>query len=54
MFWVRLGQLNATANWRRIAEELWPFVDGAPSTAMGEAEAAWRVSRGESGNAGGS
>ena len=43
-----LGQLNATANWRRIAEELWPFVDGAPSTPMGEAEAAWRAERRES------
>ena len=30
------GELEATANWRRIAEELWPFVNGAPSTPMGE------------------
>jgi len=30
------GELEATANWRRIAEELWPFVDGPPSTPMGE------------------
>lgn len=30
------GELNATANWRRIAEELWPFVEGDPSTPMGE------------------
>ncbi|MEM7096569.1 MAG: AarF/ABC1/UbiB kinase family protein [Actinomycetota bacterium] len=30
------GELNATANWRRIAEELWPFVSGPPSTPMGE------------------
>jgi predicted unusual protein kinase regulating ubiquinone biosynthesis (AarF/ABC1/UbiB family) len=29
------GELAATANWRRIAEELWPFVDGEPSTPMG-------------------
>jgi predicted unusual protein kinase regulating ubiquinone biosynthesis (AarF/ABC1/UbiB family) len=36
-----LGRLRATANFRRIAEELWPFVDGPPSTPMGEAEAAW-------------
>ena len=28
-------------NWRRIAFELWPFVDGPPSTPMGEAEAEW-------------
>jgi predicted unusual protein kinase regulating ubiquinone biosynthesis (AarF/ABC1/UbiB family) len=36
-----LGELNATRNWRRIAEELWPFVDGPPSTALGKEEAAW-------------
>jgi predicted unusual protein kinase regulating ubiquinone biosynthesis (AarF/ABC1/UbiB family) len=36
-----LGQLRAKRNWRRIAFELWPFVDGEPSTPMGEAEAAW-------------
>jgi predicted unusual protein kinase regulating ubiquinone biosynthesis (AarF/ABC1/UbiB family) len=36
-----LGQLHATANYRRIAEELWPMVAGPPSTPMGEAEAAW-------------
>jgi hypothetical protein len=36
-----LGRLRATANFRRIAEELWPFVGGPPSTPMGEAEAAW-------------
>lgn len=29
------GELEATANWRRIAEELWPFVSGPPSTPMG-------------------
>ena len=40
-----LGQLDATANWRRIAEELWPWVGGPPSTPMGEAEAAWRAQR---------
>ena len=36
-----LGSLNATANWRRIAQEIWPFVSGPPSTPMGEAEAQW-------------
>jgi predicted unusual protein kinase regulating ubiquinone biosynthesis (AarF/ABC1/UbiB family) len=36
-----LGRLRATANWRRIAEEIWPFTDGPPSTAIGEAEARW-------------
>ena len=41
-----LGRLRATANFRRIAEELWPIVDGPPSTPMGEAETAWLASRG--------
>ncbi len=36
-----LGSLNATANWRRIAEEIWPFVNGPASTPIGEAEARW-------------
>ncbi len=36
------GQLNATANWRRIADELWPWVDGPPSTPMGEQILPWR------------
>lgn len=40
-----LGSLCATANWRRIGEELWPFVDGPPSTPIGEAEAAWLTRR---------
>jgi predicted unusual protein kinase regulating ubiquinone biosynthesis (AarF/ABC1/UbiB family) len=40
-----LGELSATADWRRIAEEIWPFVQGPPSTPMGAAEAAWRASR---------
>jgi predicted unusual protein kinase regulating ubiquinone biosynthesis (AarF/ABC1/UbiB family) len=35
------GQLHATANWRRISEELWPFVGGEPSTALGRQAAAW-------------
>jgi predicted unusual protein kinase regulating ubiquinone biosynthesis (AarF/ABC1/UbiB family) len=35
-----LGRLEATANWRRIAEELWP-IDGPPSTSLGEEEASW-------------
>jgi len=40
-----LGSLNATANWRRIAEEIWPFRNGPPSTPIGEAEAKWEESR---------
>ncbi|HEY2688883.1 MAG TPA: AarF/ABC1/UbiB kinase family protein [Streptosporangiaceae bacterium] len=38
-----LGELTATANWRAIAEEIWPFVLGPPSTPMGEAEVPWRA-----------
>ncbi len=38
------AQLGATANWRGIAEELWPFVDGPPSTPMGRDARAWRES----------
>jgi predicted unusual protein kinase regulating ubiquinone biosynthesis (AarF/ABC1/UbiB family) len=40
-----LGQLNATAPWRGISEELWPWVDGPPSTPLGKEEAAWLASR---------
>jgi len=36
-----LGQLRATAPWRRISEELWPFVGGPPSTELGRQAAAW-------------
>ena len=39
------GDLGARNNWRRIAEELWPFVDAEPSTPMGEAIAAWAQRR---------
>jgi predicted unusual protein kinase regulating ubiquinone biosynthesis (AarF/ABC1/UbiB family) len=37
-----LAGLGATANWRRIAEEIWPFVDAPPSTDLGRQEAAWK------------
>ena len=40
-----LGELSATANWRAIAEEIWPFAQGPAATPMGEAEAAWRKRR---------
>ena len=40
-----LGSLHATANWRRISEEFWPFLNGPPSTPTGEAEARWEQSR---------
>jgi predicted unusual protein kinase regulating ubiquinone biosynthesis (AarF/ABC1/UbiB family) len=37
-----LGSLNATGNWRRMASEMWPFVNGPASTPIGEAEARWQ------------
>ena len=40
-----LGDLTATADWRGIAEEIWPFVQGPPTTPMGEGEVAWRAQR---------
>jgi predicted unusual protein kinase regulating ubiquinone biosynthesis (AarF/ABC1/UbiB family) len=40
-----LGELSATANWRGIAEEIWPFVQAPPSTPMGEAETSWLANR---------
>ena len=40
-----LGELSATANWRTIAEEIWPFVRAPASTPIGEAEATWRATR---------
>ena len=36
-----LGELGARGNYRRIAEELWPFVEAPPSTPLGEVEAEW-------------
>ena len=35
------GELNATGNWRRLAEETWPWTDGPPSTPMGKVCADW-------------
>lgn len=40
-----LGELGATGNYRRIAEELWPFVQAPPSTDMGRAEIDWLSSK---------
>lgn len=37
-----LAALGATANWRRLAEEVWPWVEGPASTPMGELEQRWR------------
>ena len=39
------GDLRARGNWRRIAEELWPFAHGSPSTPMGERIALWEAER---------
>jgi len=36
-----LGEMHATADWRGISEEIWPFVQAPPSTPTGEAEAPW-------------
>jgi hypothetical protein len=36
-----LGELQATGNYRRIAEELWPFVSAPPSTPLARRESAW-------------
>jgi predicted unusual protein kinase regulating ubiquinone biosynthesis (AarF/ABC1/UbiB family) len=36
-----LGEMNATADWRRISEEIWPFTQAPPSTPLGEAEIPW-------------
>jgi hypothetical protein len=38
-----LAGLQATANWRRIAEEIWPFVNAEPSTPLGQRDAEWRL-----------
>jgi predicted unusual protein kinase regulating ubiquinone biosynthesis (AarF/ABC1/UbiB family) len=39
------GELGATGDWRRIAEEIWPWVNGPPSTPMGDAAARWAAAR---------
>ncbi len=41
-----MAELGATANWRRLAEEMWPWVEGPPSTPLGELEHAWRARAG--------
>ena len=40
------GELHAVANWRRLAEEIWPFADGPPSTPMGERIREWEIATG--------
>jgi predicted unusual protein kinase regulating ubiquinone biosynthesis (AarF/ABC1/UbiB family) len=39
------GDLRARADWRRLAEEIWPWVGGPPATPMGEEIARWRARR---------
>src|SRR5207302_150872 len=38
-----LGRLNATANWHRLARELW--FGESPATALGELEAEWLATK---------
>jgi predicted unusual protein kinase regulating ubiquinone biosynthesis (AarF/ABC1/UbiB family) len=40
-----LGEMHATADWRAISEEIWPFVQVPPATPLGEAELPWLASR---------
>ncbi len=47
-----LGELSATADWRCIAEEIWPFVQGPACTPMGAAETTWLAGRRAAGHAG--
>jgi predicted unusual protein kinase regulating ubiquinone biosynthesis (AarF/ABC1/UbiB family) len=37
-----LAGLRASADWRRIGEEIWPFVEAPASTTLGCAEGAWK------------
>lgn len=41
-----LAALGATADWRSVGEELWPWVNGPPSSLLGELEAEWLADRG--------
>ncbi len=45
-----LARLGATADWRGIAEELWPMVDAPPSTELGELESRWIEERASEGD----
>ena len=40
-----LGEMRATANWRAIAEEIWPFMQAPPTTPIGTAELGWLARR---------
>ncbi|MCP5028960.1 MAG: AarF/ABC1/UbiB kinase family protein [Actinomycetia bacterium] len=41
-----LAELGATADWRAIAEELWPFVDRGPMSDIGRRIERWRLDTG--------
>ncbi|HLH46187.1 MAG TPA: AarF/ABC1/UbiB kinase family protein [Acidimicrobiales bacterium] len=43
-----LAGLGACGNWRRVAEEVWPWVAAPPSTELGWAEEEWRRRTGRS------
>ena len=47
-----LAGLGATANWRRVAEEIWPWVAAPASTELGRADAEWAAAHPESAGAG--
>lgn len=36
-----IARLGATAHWRSIGTQIWPFTCGEPATPLGEEEAAW-------------
>jgi predicted unusual protein kinase regulating ubiquinone biosynthesis (AarF/ABC1/UbiB family) len=40
-----LGSLRATADWRKISEEIWPMVRGGAATPLGVREHAWIAQR---------
>ncbi len=42
-----LASFDATNNWRAISNELWPWVDGPPSTPLGQLEHEWIANRQE-------
>jgi predicted unusual protein kinase regulating ubiquinone biosynthesis (AarF/ABC1/UbiB family) len=43
------AELGASADWRRLAEQLWPRVEAPASTPLGEAHAAWKRAGGGAG-----
>ncbi|HRW36977.1 MAG: AarF/ABC1/UbiB kinase family protein [Acidimicrobiales bacterium] len=40
-----LAELGATANWRRLSEEIWPWFAAEPHTELGRLDAEWRAAR---------